>query len=434
MNYRSRFSNLECLSVPDIAATISSANAETVRRILSADPVLVDVIPAREALPQLADRTILHAGPPIGWERMCGPMRGAVTGIAVFEGWAKDLAEAETMAASGQFRFEPNHHHDCVGPMTGMTTRGQMLMVVENRTFGNRAYCAINEGLGKVMRFGGNDREVLDRIRWLTDVLGPAMGTALREMGGIPLKALVARGLTMGDELHQRNVGCSGLLLRQLAPALARTAVDTGQLAAVLAFIGANDQFFLNVAMAMGKALTDPARDIEASTIVTAMCRNGTDFGIRVAGTGDQWFTAPVEMPKGLYFPGYSEADANPDMGDSAIVETIGLGGFAMGAAPAVVGFIGAGNASAAGDFTREMGEIAPAENPEWTIPAMDYRGVPTGIDIRLVVESGLAPTINTGIAHRQPGVGQVGAGVGRAPLACFHAALRAFAAKMGVA
>ena len=420
--------------MPDIAATIERANAEAVRRILTGDPILVDVVPAATAIPSLADRTILHAGPPIGWDRMCGPMRGAVTGIAVFEGWAKDLAEAETMAAAGRFTFAPNHHYGAVGPMTGMTTRGQMLMVVENRTFGNRAYCAINEGLGKVMRFGGNDREVLDRIRWLTDVLGPAMGTALREMGGIPLKALVARGLTMGDELHQRNVGCSGLLLRQLAPALARTAVDTGQLAAVLAFIGANDQFFLNVAMAMGKALTDPARDIEASTIVTAMCRNGTDFGIRVAGTGDQWFTAPVEMPKGLYFPGYSEADANPDMGDSAIVETIGLGGFAMGAAPAVVGFIGAGNASAAGDFTREMGEIAPAENPEWTIPAMDYRGVPTGIDIRLVVESGLAPTINTGIAHRQPGVGQVGAGVVRAPLACFHAALRAFAAKMGVA
>ena len=419
--------------MPDIASTISAANAETVRRILSAEPVLVDCIPARDALPKLADRTILHAGPPIGWDRMCGPMRGAVMGIAVFEGWANDLAEAEAMAARGAFTFEPNHAHDCVGPMTGMTTSGQMLLVVENRTFGNRAYCAINEGLGKVMRFGGNDAEVLDRIRWLTTSLGPALGVALREMGGIALKPLIARGLGMGDEMHQRNLACSSLLLRLLAPALARTARDTQVLAKNLAFIAANDQFFLNVAMAMGKAMTDPARGITGSSIVTAMCRNGTDFGIHVSGTGDQWFTAPVEMPKGLYFPGYTEADANPDMGDSAIVETIGLGGFAMGAAPAVVGFIGAGNASEAAVFTRAMGEICVAENSEWTIPAMDYRGVPTGIDIRLVVETGLMPAINTGIAHKRPGVGQVGAGIVRAPRGCFEDALRAFGATMGV-
>ncbi len=417
----------------DIGHTIDAANREAVRRIMSAEPVLVDVVPAAEVLPRLRERTILHAGPPIGWDRMCGPMRGAVMGIAVFEGWARDLAEAETMAAAGDFTFEPNHDHDCVGPMTGMTTRGQLLLVVENRTFGNRAYCAINEGLGKVMRFGGNDAEVLNRIRWLTTALGPALGTALREMGGIPLKPIIARGLGMGDEMHQRNVACSSLLLRLLVPALARTATNTQALAENLTFIAANDQFFLNVAMAMGKAMTDPARGIAGSSVVTAMCRNGTDFGIRVSGTGDRWFTAPVEMPVGMFFPGFTAADANPDMGDSAIVETIGLGGFAMGAAPAVVGFIGAGNASEAAVFTRAMGEITIAENPEWTIPAMDYRGVPTGIDIRLVVETGLMPTINTGVAHKLPGVGQVGAGVVKAPRACFDAALEAFAETMGV-
>jgi Protein of unknown function (DUF1116) len=421
----------------DIATRIDTANAEALRRILSADPVLVDCIPASEACPHLKERMILHSGPPIGWDRMCGPMHGAVTGIAVFEGWAKDLDTAEHMAAAGAFTFEPNHHHDCVGPMTGMTTRSQMLLVVENRTFGNRAYCAINEGLGKVMRFGGNDAEVLDRIRWLTTGLGPALSRALKEMGGIALKPLIARGLSMGDEMHQRNVGCSGLLLRQLAAPLARTATNTpdglGDLAKALAFIGANDQFFLNVAMAMGKSMTDPARNIPHSSIVTAMCRNGTDFGIRVSGTGDQWFTAPVEMPQGLYFPGYTAADANPDMGDSAIVETIGLGGFAMGAAPAVVGFIGAGNASEAAVFTRTMGEICVGENAEWTIPAMDYKGVPTGIDIRLVVETGIMPTINTGVAHKKPGVGQVGAGVVRAPRGCFTAALEGFADVEGV-
>lgn len=413
---------------------IDRANAEAVRRILSGDPVLVDVVPAGDAIPALKDgRKILHAGPPIGWDRMCGPMRGAVQGIAVFEGWARDLEDAAGKADQGAFAFHPNHAFGAVGPMTGMTTLSQPLLVVENRAFGNRAYCAINEGLGKVMRFGGNDAEVLTRLAWLRDQLGPALGLALRDMGGIPLKTLVARGLTMGDEMHQRNVACSSLLLRLLAPALARTATDTADLARCLDFIGRNDQFFLNVAMAMGKAMTDPARGIAGSSIVTAMCRNGTDFGIRVAGTGDQWFTAPVEMPVGMYFPGYTEADANPDMGDSAIVETIGLGGFAMGAAPAVVGFIGAGTASDAANFTRAMAEITLGPNPEWTIPAMDYAGVPTGIDIRRVVESGIAPTINTGIAHRKPGVGQVGAGTVKAPLKCFEDALEAFAAGMGI-
>ena len=365
---------------------------------------------------------------------MCGPMRGAVTGIAVFEGFARSLDDAERQVAAGNFRFAPNHDHGAVGPMTGMTTVSQPLLVVENRAFGNRAYCAINEGLGKVMRFGGNDAEVLARLAFLRDEMGPALGRALRETGGIPLKAMVSRGLTMGDEMHQRNVACSSLLMRALAPAMARTTTDSATLARCLEFVARNDQFFLNVAMAMGKAITDPARGIKGSSIVTAMCRNGTDFGIRVSGTGDTWFTAPVEMPVGLYFPGYSVADANPDMGDSAIVETIGLGGFAMAAAPAVVGFIGAGPASEAAVFTRSMGEITYGANPEWTIPALDYAGVPTGIDIRRVVDTQIAPTINTGIAHRLPGVGQVGAGVVKAPLACFTAALVAFAETMGVA
>ncbi len=402
--------------------------------MLEADPVLVDVVPADEAIPALAEgRKILHAGPPIGWERMCGPMRGAIAGIAVFEGWSTNLDEAMSMAANGAFEFHPNHHFGAVGPMTGMTTRSQSVMVVENRTFANRSYCTINEGLGKVMRFGGNDAEVLKRLAWLRDVAGPLLAKALSECGGIPLKSLIARGLTMGDEMHQRNVACSGLLLREIAPALARTSEDVHLLSELLAFMGGNDQFFLNVGMATGKAIMDPVRDIECSSIVTAMSRNGTDFGIRVSGTGDTWFTAPVEMPEGLYFPGFTEADSNPDMGDSTIVETIGLGGFAMGAAPAVAGFVGAGAASEAGNYTRAMTEIGYGENPEWTIPALDYLGVPSGIDIRLVVETGIAPTINTGIAHKEPGIGQIGAGVVRAPMDCFKQALRAFAEEMGV-
>ena len=412
---------------------IEEANQEALRRALAADPVLVDVVTAVQAIPELSGRVLLHAGPPIHWDRMCGPLRGAIAGAIVFEGWAPDLQTATALAASGAVAFHPNHHFGAVGPMTGITTRSMPVLAVRNGAFGNLAYCTINEGLGKVMRFGGNDAEVLNRLAWLRDTLGPALGEAVRASGGIRLKGLVARGLSMGDEMHQRNVACSSLLLRELAPWLARTSSDTSRLAEVFAFIGGNDQFFLNVAMALGKAIMDPVRGIGGSSVVTAMCRNGTDFGIRVSGTGDTWFVAPVEMPKGLYFPGFSARDANPDMGDSAIVETIGLGGFAMAAAPAVAGFVGAGSASSAAGFTRAMGEITVGANPEWTIPALDFAGVPTGIDIRRVLETGLAPTINTGIAHREPGIGQVGAGVVKAPMACFEQALRAFAGKLGV-
>lgn len=413
---------------------IEDANRQALERMLAAEPVLLDVVPAGEAIAGLGTGMILHAGPPVAWERMCGPMRGAVAGAIVFEGWAKDLDAAFDLAASGQVAFHPNHHFGAVGPMTGITTVSQPVMVVENRAFGNRSYCTVNEGLGKVMRFGGNDAEVLGRLAWLRDVFGPALGAALRQRGGIALKPIVARGLAMGDEMHQRNVACSSLFLREIAPAMARSTSDGNKLAECLGFIAGNDQFFLNVAMAMGKAIMDPVKGIPGSTVVTAMSRNGTEFGIRMSGTGDRWFIAPVEMPEGLYFPGYSAADANPDMGDSTIVETIGLGGFAMAASPAVAGFVGAGSPSSAADFTRTMGEIVVGQNPEWTIPAMDYLGVPTGIDVRLVVETGLAPTINTGIAHREPGIGQVGAGVIKAPMACFVHAVNAIAEELGVA
>jgi len=413
---------------------IELANQHAVDIMLAGDPVLIDVIPAGEAIPELANgKLILHAGPPIEWANMCGPMQGAVAGIAVFEGWAKNLDDAMLKAAAGDFIFQPNHHFNAVGPMTGMTTRSQPVMVVLNRASGNHAYCAINEGLGKVMRFGGNDESVLNRLSWLKESLAPLMAAALKLSGGINLKNMVARGLTMGDELHQRNVACSGLLLRELSPYMAAVASDNALLSESLKFMGSNDQFFLNVGMAAGKAIMDPVRGIEHSSVVTAMSRNGTEFGIRVSALGDRWFTAPVEMPEGLYFPGYSEDDANPDMGDSTIVETIGLGGFAMGAAPAVAGFVGAGAASDAAVFTKDMGEICCSQNPEWTIPAMDYVGVPTAIDIRRVVDIGLVPTINTGIAHKMPGIGQVGAGVVRAPMRCFVDALRAFAEQEGV-
>lgn len=413
-------------------ARIARANAEGLRRMLAADPVLVDVQSAGKAMRGLGKRAVLHAGPPISWQRMCGPMRGAVAGAIVFEGWAPDLARAMKLAASGGVQFHPNHHYGAVGPMAGVTTRSMPVMIVENRAFKNRAYCMINEGLGKVMRFGANDAGVLARLAWLRDGFGPLLGAALRAAGGLELAPLVARGLAMGDEMHQRNVACSALALRALAPHFAKAADDANALSRSLAFIAGNEQFFLNIGMAMAKSIMDPVRGIEACSLVAAMCRNGTEFGIRLSGTGDEWFTAPAEMPRGLYFPGYRERDANPDMGDSAIMETVGLGAFAMAAAPAVMGFVGAGRASDALAFTRAMGELTAGRNPRWTIPALDFQGVPAGIDARRVAGSGIQPAINTGIAHRKPGLGQVGAGVALAPLACFDQALAALARSLG--
>lgn len=406
---------------------IERANAEALARLTDGLPVLVDCRPAREAL-ELADRTVLHAGPPIEWNRMCEPMRAAVLGAVRYEGWAANDDAAAALVAAGTVRLEPCHHHRAVGPMTGIITPSMPVFAVENRAFGIRAHATINEGLGKVLRFGASDATVIARLRWLATEAGPLLGAGLRAGGGIDLRALMAQALRMGDEMHQRNVAASALLARALMPGVAKVGGRHHAVARLAEFIAGNDQFFLNVAMAAGKALADPAAGVANSTVVTVMARNGTEFGIRVSGLGDRWVTAPVNTPEGLYFPGFGPVDANPDMGDSAIVETVGLGGLAMAASPAVARFVGAGGMTAALAITEEMRAIVAGEHPHFRIPTLDERGSPVGIDVRRVVETGVLPLINTGIAGRKAGVGQVGAGVVRAPLGCFTAALEALA------
>lgn len=407
----------------------SDANAEALRRLVAAEPVLLDCVPAAEAL-GLEPGTVLHAGPPIAWEAMCPPLRGAVVGALRYEGWAASEEAAAALVERGEVRFEPCHDRGAVGPMTGLVTRSMPVFVVENRAFGNRAFATINEGLGRVLRFGASDEPVLARLAWLRDEAGPLLGRALRRAGGIELRPLVAQALRMGDEMHQRNVAASSLFLRTLLPSLVREAAAEGPaLARLLDFVAGNDQFFLNLAMAAGKAAADPLLGIPGSTVLAAMARNGTEFGIRVAGCGSRWFTAPVDVPEGLFFPGFGPQDANPDMGDSAIVETIGLGGMAMAASPAVARFVGAGGMAEALRVTEEMREIALGEHPHFRIVTQDDRGAPVGIDVRRVVATGITPVINTGIAGRRAGTGQVGAGVVRAPLGCFTAALEALAA-----
>jgi hypothetical protein len=407
---------------------IDRANAEAIDRLFAGEPVLIDCVPAGEAL-SLPDRVVLHAGPPLAWERACEPMRAAILCAIRYEGWATDDEAAQRLVERGEVRLEPCHDHGAVGPMTGMITTSMPVFVVENRRFGNRGAATINEGLGRVLRFGANDQSVVERLRWLAAEAGPSLGRALRACGGIELRALMAQAVRMGDEMHQRNVAASSLLARALMGPLARAARDAATIERVATFIAGNDQFFLNVAMAAGKALADPASGIAGATVVTVMARNGTDFGIRVSALGDRWFTAPVNMPVGLYFPGYGPGDANPDLGDSAIVETVGLGAVAMAASPAVARFVGAGGAAEARRATEEMREITLAEHAHFRIPALDDRGTPAGIDVRRVVETAITPLINTGIAGRKAGVGQIGAGIVRAPLACFTGALAALAA-----
>jgi len=410
---------------------VEAANEIAYGRYLSARPVLTGVDTARAAIPGMTDRMLLHSGPPIEWERMCGPMQGAITGAILFEGWAADADAARKLASSGDIAFDACHHHGAVGPMAGVIGPSMPVWVVEDKQHGGRAFSNMNEGLGKVLRFGAFSDDVIDRLRWMATEFAPAVGAAVAQLGGIELKPVIAQALHMGDEVHNRNTAASSLLFKQLAPAMLRADIARDSASAALEFIASTDHFFLNISMAACKVMLDAANGVPGSSMVTAMSRNGVDFGIRLSGTGDAWFTAPAPMVQGLYFPGFSAEDAAPDLGDSAIAETAGLGGFAMGAAPAIVQFVGGTPADAVA-YTREMYHITLGSNPAFTLPPLGFAPTPAGIDARRVVDSGIEPVINTGIAHREAGVGQVGAGVTRAPLACFIQAVAALSETTG--
>src|SRR5215471_161555 len=411
---------------------IEEANRVAYQRYLAAQPRLADLVLAKEAIAGLAgkERRILHSGPPIAWENMCGPQQGAITGAVLYEGWASSLEAAEKLAASGAIALEPCHHHGAVGPMAGIISPSMPVWVVENTAAGNRAFCNLNEGLGKVLRFGANSPDVIKRLRWLGTEFFTTMQAAVRALADANLKPLMAQALHMGDELHNRNAAASGLLFKRLTRALLGTKVDGGAVQRALGFIADNDHFFLNISMAACKSMSDAAHGVPGSSMVTVMARNGVNFGIRLSGTGDRWFQAPANPVDGLYFPGYSVEDAAADLGDSAITETNGLGGFAMAASPAIVQFVGGTPADATAN-SRRMLSITLGGNPAFTLPALNFGGTPSGIDARLVADSGVLPIINTGIAHKKAGVGQIGAGITTAPMECFNDALAALAEEL---
>ncbi len=399
------------------------ANQQAIEAMKNAQPILVDVEPASKVISGMKKKLILHAGPPIEWNQMCGPLRGAVLGALVFEELADNLKEAEAIIESDEIEFSPCHENGTVGPMTGVVSHSMPVFVVDNIANGNRSFSTINEGLGKVLRFGAFDEEVITKLKWIEKTLGPSLKKALAKTDGINLNGIISRALHMGDECHNRNVASSSLFFKMLIPFLLEANLEISLLQEISAFMAANDHFFLNLSMAACKVTMDSAHGIDNSTIITAMTRNGTEFGFRVSTLGDEWFTAPASTVEGLYFPGYTTEDANPDIGDSSIAETRGLGGFAMAASPAIVRFVGGTPADAIG-YTREMMEITVATDDNFTIPALGFEGIPIGIDLLKIIDTGILPVINTGIAHRNPGIGQIGAGVVRPPMECFKDAL----------
>jgi hypothetical protein len=399
------------------------ANARALAAVLDVQALLVDVGPASELL-GLGRGDFLHAGPPIAWADASGPLRGALMGAAALEGLVDDPSEAVPLFESGDgVTTDPCHHHHAVGPMAGVVSASMWMFVLEDPASGRRTFCSLNEGLGKVLRYGAYAPEVLDRLRWMSRVLGPLLRDAVRAAGPVDVTGILTQMLQMGDEAHNRNRAGTLMLLRDLSPAMVASGHPAGDIADALRFVGGNDHFFLNLAMPACKLMLDAARDIEGSTMVVAMARNGTEFGIQVAGTGDRWFTGPAQVADGLYLGDYGPDDANPDIGDSAITETAGLGGFAMATAPAIVRFVG-GTVPDALATTRRMHEITLGDNPRWTIPVLDFQGAATGIDVTRVCRTGILPQINTGMAGRVAGVGQVGAGLVTPPAEIFPAAL----------
>ena len=414
----------------NIKNKIEAANKDALERMAKTQPILVDIeIEAKNIIPDMDEKTILHAGPPIEWNRMCGPLKGAIAGILVYEELAADIDEGYELAASGEIKFDCNHDHDAVGPMTGVTAPHQPVFILEDKETGKKSYCTINEGRGKVLRFGGWGPEVLEKLNWIKDTMAPALKKAISHAKGIDIKAIIAESLHMGDEAHNRNRSGTYLFMSEITPHLMDT-VDTPTAKEIFVYLKENaDIFNLNLSMPHSKLIADAARDLEYCTLVVAMARNGTDIGIQVSALGRRWFTAPATMVDGLYFPGFSEKDACPDLGDSTISEVVGIGGFSMAASPAIVSFVG-GSATDALSRTERMYEITAGKSKMFSIPSLNFRGAPIGIDIRKVVELNETPLINTGIAHKEAGIGQIGAGLTSAPLDMFQDALRAFGKK----
>jgi hypothetical protein len=404
---------------------IEEANNKALELMRLSRPILVDIKCAKDILPKMKKNSIFHAGPPIDWNEMCGPMRGAIVGTMIFEGFATSWNDALELIRKGGIDFSSNHDHDAVGPMAGVISPSLPILVVKDRSNGKTCYARFVENR---VQFGLFDQESVKVLRYWSEKLSPPLGKAIRKSKGIDLKPMMARALHMGDELHNRPAAGTLLFASTILPHLLKVC-SPNEVLEVTKYLSENDIFFLCMSMAACKAITKAAHGIQFSTIVTVMARNGTTFGIKVSGLGDDWFTGEANMIKGLYFPGYSHEDANPDIGDSAITETAGIGAFALAGSPAILALIG-GSAEDAIKYTYEMRRITNSLNDTFTLPIINFQGTATGIDIRKVMRTGITPVIDTAIAHRHEGGGYIGAGLVRAPLDPFKNALHAYGRK----
>lgn len=406
------------------SAAIDAANAEVLRRLDQGVPCLVDVRPALDVVPGMGERMLLHPGPPIAWADVCDPLRRSMRAAVVAEGWAADIAGANALFSSGSVTLGAANEHSTVVPMATALGPSAPVYVVDNAAGGTRAYAPVGQGPGDVAWFGRESAAAIERLVFLREVAGSRMARIVARLAPIDIFAIAAQGVQMGDDVHMRTQASTNLLIRAMLPAIAGLGGDPGTVA-FCEYLSTNHLFFLTLAMAAAKSLTLWAEQVQGATIVTTMARNGTTYGVKLAGL-DRWFvTGSPPVAEALFYPGYGPQDAAPDIGDSAVLELVGLGGAAAAGSPAVAGFLGGSMADAA-RATDEMVQICGAESSRFKLPTMDFRGTPLGVDVRKVVETGLTPKVNTGILHARSGTGQVGAGVATAPRAGFREALLA--------
>jgi hypothetical protein len=417
------------LDIPEI----DEANAEACERMVEARPVLVDFLPAGEVIPEMTATTIQYAGPPVSWERRSGPQKGGILGAIMFEGLADNPADAEQLVLSGKIELVPNHHRSTVGSMAGIISPHLPVWVVRNVQHGNMAYCTLETNLS----FGGHDPETLKTLAWQRDVMQPALSAALSGSEGVDLNPITAKALQMGDDCHQRFEASTYMTNTELTKLLLASDVEKQVILEVLNYLDRDRMLYLGVSMAAGKATTDAARNVERSTVVTVVARNGTECGIQVSGLGDQWFTGPANLiaQEGIYFTGYGPEDAALDIGDSAIAEAVGLGGCAIYASPTHWPFFGSHPEPKARHEQEMMWKVCVTKHPQFVIPALDYQGSALGIDIRKVVAENYEPALNTAIAPKDPvKIGRmIGAGLGRAPVSAFEDACQAMEEKLGL-
>jgi hypothetical protein len=396
---------------------IDRANAEVFRRLDTGVPMWTTVATAGDVLADVGDHTLLHCGPTIEWPDVCDPLRRSMRAATVAEGWAADVTEADTLLRTGRIRLEPANLHATVVPMATALGPSMPLLVADNQAGGTQAFCAINQGSGDVAWFGRETDAAIERLQFLRDVAAPLLAGAVDRSGPVDILSLAAQGLAMGDDVHMRTQASTNLLIRHLLPHLVAA---TGPHAVEFArFLSGDHLFFLNLAMAAAKSLTMWAEQVQESSIVTTMARNGTTFGVRLAGS-PTWFIAEApEIGDALYNPGFGPGSGARDIGDSAVLELVGLGGAAAAGSPAVAAFLGGTMADAA-EVTENMTDICHGASSRFRLPTLDMRGTPVGVDARLIAKLGQTPKVNTGILHISDGVGQVGAGVATAPLGCF--------------